>query len=175
MENHFYKKMSIFVTVGNSKKNFSRLLHEIVKLRPYLCGAVVVQHGHTLFDFEGFTSYSFLDEKEFLFYIKESDLIISHAGVGTIISAHNLNKNIIIVPRQLKYKEHINDHQMELAKYIESNGLGSVVYEIDRLKNFITKKHKNNSDYGYSYSGKDYMVNLIKEKLESIQNKVIKC
>ena len=158
--------MSIFVTVGNSKKNFSRLLNEIVKLRPLINEEIVVQHGHTLFKYEGFTTYSFLNEKDFLFHIKKSDLIITHGGVGTIISAHNFKKNMIIVPRQLKYKEHINDHQMELAKYIELSGIGIVVYEIENLKKLITIKQKNSSSFVYSNSGKEYMINLIMEKLE---------
>ena len=165
--------MSIFVTVGNSKKTFPRLLNELKKLKPYLNVPVVVQHGHTICNFSEFISYSFLDESRYLNYIEASDLIISHAGAGSIISALKLKKNLILVPRQLKFDEHINDHQSELAKFVEKNGLGTVVYEIEQLKDAIIKNlEKSYSMKYYTSLGKEFMINLISQKLENLERKI---
>ena len=165
--------MSIFVTVGNSKKIFPRLLNELEKLKLYLNVPVVIQHGHTMCNFAEFTCYPFLDERCYLKFIERSDLIISHAGAGSIISALKFKKNLILVPRQLKFDEHINDHQLELAKFVEENGLGDVVYEIEHLKDVITINLEKSHSMKYrSNLGKEFMINLISQKLENLERKI---
>ena len=42
-------------------------------------------------------------------------------------------KPVITVPRQYKYKEHINDHQVEFAQYIEKVFGVKVIYNIKDL------------------------------------------
>ena len=42
-------------------------------------------------------------------------IVIAHSGVGSIIRAINSNKPVIVYPRLAKYREHIDDHQLEIA------------------------------------------------------------
>lgn len=49
----------------------------------------------------------------------ECSVMISHAGIGSIISASNHGKPIIMVPRRHALGEHRNDHQMETARRFE--------------------------------------------------------
>jgi UDP-N-acetylglucosamine transferase subunit ALG13 len=47
--------------------------------------------------------------------IKKADIVIAHSGVGSIISALSSNKPVVVFPRLAKYKEHIDDHQLDIA------------------------------------------------------------
>ena len=47
---------------------------------------------------------------------RRADLIVSHAGMGTILTALTEGKRICIMPRQMKYGEHRNDHQLSTAE-----------------------------------------------------------
>lgn len=45
-----------------------------------------------------------------------AELIVSHAGMGTILTALTQGKRICIMPRQMQYGEHRNDHQLSTAE-----------------------------------------------------------
>lgn len=47
---------------------------------------------------------------------RQADFIVSHAGMGSIITALTYGKPIVILPRSAKLKEHRNDHQQATAK-----------------------------------------------------------
>src|SRR5688500_18974608 len=49
----------------------------------------------------------------------EADLIIAHAGTGTIFTALELRKPLIVMPRLHKYGEHRNDHQVATVERFE--------------------------------------------------------
>lgn len=59
---------------------------------------------------------------------EESDLIISHAGMGTIISALESGKSVIVMPRRFSLGEHRNDHQMATAERIGELGGAEVAW-----------------------------------------------
>ena len=48
-------------------------------------------------------------------------LIISHAGMGTILTALTEGKQICILPRQVQYGEHRNDHQLATAARLKAH------------------------------------------------------
>jgi UDP-N-acetylglucosamine transferase subunit ALG13 len=56
--------------------------------------------------------------------ILESELIVAHAGMGSILTALRFGKPILIMPRRASLGEHRNEHQMATAKWLESrNGI----------------------------------------------------
>lgn len=55
--------------------------------------------------------------------MEQCSLLIAHSGVGTILSAINHEKPVIVFPRLKKYKEHVDDHQLEIAKAFEKKQL----------------------------------------------------
>jgi UDP-N-acetylglucosamine transferase subunit ALG13 len=65
--------------------------------------------------------------------MKQATAIISHAGVGTICAALKHDKPLLAVPRLSKYGEHVNDHQLGLAKKFEAAGHIMVAYSEDEL------------------------------------------
>lgn len=54
--------------------------------------------------------------RKFQDLVAAADIIVSHAGIGSIISAATASKPIILMPRQSQLSEHRNDHQVDTAK-----------------------------------------------------------
>jgi UDP-N-acetylglucosamine transferase subunit ALG13 len=48
--------------------------------------------------------------------MSEADVVVSHAGVGTIATALTLNKPLLVLPRRGAFGEHVNDHQVGTAR-----------------------------------------------------------
>lgn len=126
----------IFVSVGTAR-DFSRLVKEVDKLAEGLKDEVIIQKGQTKYDPKNCKYFDFIPRDKFLEFIKKADIIITHGGVGTIINSLNCEKPSIVVPRRKKYNEHKNDHQMDIAKELESEGRIITCYEVDELKNKI--------------------------------------
>lgn len=97
--------------------------------------------------------FVFKSNDEFQKLITESEYIITHAGAGTMVSAASLSKKMIIIPRKFKNKEHVNDHQMQLAQKFTEEGYGLLVqnYEdfkkaVSQIKNLQSKSYKSNNE-----------------------------
>ena len=56
-----------------------------------------------------------IDPQEFRERLHECDTVVAHAGMGTIISAIELGKRVIVMPRRASLAEHRNDHQLATA------------------------------------------------------------
>jgi UDP-N-acetylglucosamine transferase subunit ALG13 len=53
----------------------------------------------------------FLSPTEFQTKARKADVIIAHAGMGSILTALDVGKPIIVMPRRAHLGEHRNDHQ----------------------------------------------------------------
>ncbi len=109
----------IFVTLGTHELEFSRILKYIEDLD--ISEKVIIQSGNTDFKSNKYEVHKFLSNQEFDKIMKESELIICHGGVGSILSALRLNKKVITVPRLSRFKEHNDDHQYEICKKFDKN------------------------------------------------------
>lgn len=80
-----------------------------------------------------------LSPAEYAEIFGKASLIIAHAGMGTILTALTQGKKICIMPRQARYGEHRNDHQIATAERLEEYpGLYKAWDEKD-LKRYINK------------------------------------
>ncbi|MEM7780765.1 MAG: glycosyltransferase [Pseudomonadota bacterium] len=113
----------ILVTVG-MQLGFDRLIKAMDGLAPMLGMEVVAQTGKGTYQPVNMTAHDRIAPAEFEALVKDCSLIVSHAGIGTILTAQRLGKPIVIVPRRLEYGEHRNDHQIATARNLEGrNGL----------------------------------------------------
>lgn len=144
----------IFVTLGTQDKSFSRLLDAIEKQikNGNIKEKVIVQAGHTDYVSDNMEILKLIPMEEFDRYIKECDLLITHAGVGSIMTGLNNNKKVIAAARLEKYNEHTNDHQVQIAT--EFSNMGHILFldnfdELDKVlekvKKFKPKKLKSNN------------------------------
>ena len=145
----------ILVTLGTQDKPFPRLLKEIERQikKGNIKDEVIVQAGCTKFKSKYMKIFDLLPLDEFDKLLKNCDLLITHGGVGTIITALKYNKKVIAVARLKKYGEHTNDHQIQLIdNFTEENyiiGLtdfDSLDEVLEQVKHFKPKKMKKKSN-----------------------------
>jgi len=153
----------IYVTVGTDNHDFSRLIEAMDELNTK--EKVVIQLGNTTYrpkNKEWFTFES--NERIEELYIK-SDVIITHAGAGSIIRSLKNGKVPIVVPRLKKYGEHINNHQMDIASALAKRGKIVVVENVGDLEKEIKKRKR---DFVEDHS----LVKKIKKYLEAHEKEI---
>lgn len=133
----------IFVTLGTQDKSFDRLLKiidENIK-NNVIKEKVIVQSGYTKYKSDNMQLFNYVNMEDFDKYIDECSLLITHGGVGNILSALKKNKKIIAVPRLAKYKEHTNDHQLQIVNNFYEKGYILRLLETDNFED-VYKKSK---------------------------------
>lgn len=156
----------IFVTVGTHEQQFNRLVEEVDRLKEsgIIKEDVFIQTGFSTYEpkhcqWSKLISYKEMDNK-----IKEARIIITHGGPASFIAPLQIGKIPIVVPRQEKYGEHINDHQLEFTKNVEERNKNIIpVYDIKDLKEKILNYDNivNKIEKQYSSNTKNFV-----EKLE---------
>jgi UDP-N-acetylglucosamine transferase subunit ALG13 len=76
---------------------------------------VVAQVGNSEFNSTNMEVFQSVEPEQFEKYIHDCDFIISHAGMGSILTALRVKKPIVIFPRNAALGEHRNDHQLATA------------------------------------------------------------
>jgi UDP-N-acetylglucosamine transferase subunit ALG13 len=127
----------IFVTVG-TQLPFDRLIKAVDDWAGANPGAeVFAQIGPTEFRPRHVESVAFLkpDHADRLF--RTATQIISHAGMGSIITSLKYRKPLLIVPRMASLGEHRNDHQLATAKWLGSRGGINVAWSEGDVPKFL--------------------------------------
>ena len=144
----------ILVTLGTQDKDFSRLLRAVDKQIELgnIKEKVIVQAGSTNYKSKNMKIFDLISGDEFDDLLSKCSLVITHGGVGTILSALKKDKKVIAASRLAKYGEHHNDHQKQIVKefakrgYIlelkDFNKFGKV---LEKSKTFKPKKYKSNT------------------------------
>jgi UDP-N-acetylglucosamine transferase subunit ALG13 len=134
----------IFVTVGTHTQGFDRLLKEIDRLveNKRINENIFVEISNSNYLPKNYNYTRLLPHKRYKEMIKKADIVITHAGLGSVIDALSNNKPLIVVPRLKKFEEHVDDHQLELGKILEREKKAVVVYKIDSLDEAIRKVRK---------------------------------
>ncbi len=105
----------IYVTVG-TQLPFPRLIKAINDCAAEKGYDVFAQIGPDDGDYPAIRTEAFVSPAEADTLIQKADLVIAHAGMGTIITASQYGKPLIVMPRQFRFGEHRNDHQVATAK-----------------------------------------------------------
>jgi UDP-N-acetylglucosamine transferase subunit ALG13 len=159
----------IFVTVGNHFQGFDRLLKKIDEMAPRIPHEIVIQKGYSKYVPRNTKYFDFVPADSAMEYTRKSDLVVSHAGMGTIILCKEYGVPVIILPRREKYKEHINDHQMEIAQILEERGDKNIyiVYEEDQLEEKILGVVGKKEMDQVENRGRENLIRTIKEFIEA--------
>lgn len=144
----------VLVLLGTQNNSFHRLLEEVQKNidNGNIKEEVVVQKGYTKFESKDMKIYSQIPIEELKKLVDESDLVITHGGVGSILTALEKNKKVIAVPRLKQYSEHVNDHQLDIVKsfndagyIIGLNSVEELGQALERVKEFVPEKYVKNT------------------------------
>ena len=142
----------IFVSVGTNEYQFNRLLLIIDSLceKGFLDGSnIIAQIGYSDYMPMHYKYFKFETRDNILKLIQNCDFAIVHSGVGTIVQLIKADKKVVVFPRSKKYKEHVDDHQLEIANFLEEEKMvleahneEEMIKCIKALTDFVPQKNK---------------------------------
>jgi UDP-N-acetylglucosamine transferase subunit ALG13 len=61
-----------------------------------------------------------LSQADFTTSVAKAELVVAHAGMGTVITAGRLGRPLVLLPRIEAWGEHTTDHQIATANWLRS-------------------------------------------------------
>lgn len=158
----------IFVAVGTQKFQLNRLLKAVDDLiaQGQLSGEVFAQTGHSDYVPQNYEYKDFLSKDDFQSCISRCDLLITHSGVATIIAGLKQGKRVVVVPRLAKFGEHVDDHQLQIAKSFSEKNLLLMCGEQDDLAEVV--KRAGTYSFAKYVSQRELVAKTIRDYLETI-------
>lgn len=159
----------IFVTVGTHEQNFNRLIKKIDELKSndIIEEDVFIQIGYSDYipkycKYKKMVGYSEMDSM-----CEKASVIITHGGPGSIMQAWKYGKKPIVVPRNPKYDEHVDEHQILFTRKIFKTNKIIPVYDINELETEITNFLISSNNNGVKFESNNSMfVKSLEELLE---------
>lgn len=108
----------ILLTVG-TQLPFDRFVRIVDEAAPSIATPIFAQIGDGEYVPRHMEAQSFLKPTEFDALLGKVSLIVSHAGIGTVVMAQKLRLPIILFPRSASLREHRNDHQFATVAVLE--------------------------------------------------------
>ena len=136
----------ILVMLGTQNNSFHRLLEKIEKLldEGKIKEEVIIQAGYTKYQpqNEKMKILDFVPKEELEKLQEKASFIITHGGVGSIITSLEKGKKVIAVPRIHEYGEHVNNHQKEIVEKFNKNGNIIGIKSVEELEQALEKIEK---------------------------------
>jgi len=129
----------ILVMVGTHNQPFDRLIKAVDDLvaKHTIKGEVLIQVGYSKTVPKYAKWFKFVDYDKMMELMRESKIIITHAGIGSTLLSIRMRKPTIVVPRLKKLNEHTDNHQIEITKELAKQNKIIPVYNISTLKDAI--------------------------------------
>lgn len=140
--------------LGTQNNSFKRLLKELDKLKEnkVIKEKIIVQAGYTKYKSDNLEIFDFIDKETLDKYQSKADLIITHGGVGSIVSSIMKDKKVIAVSRLKEHNEHVNNHQLDIVESFSNNEYIIGIKDVKELeeaykkvKDFKPKKYTPNN------------------------------
>lgn len=121
----------ITVITGTEKFSFHRMIEEIdaIAQRTKLAEEFFLQIGASKYEPSACEWVRFVQFREMVERIQRSEVVISHAGAGSTLLCLQQGIRPIVMPRQKKFDEHVDDHQVLFAKKLAERGLVRLVLD----------------------------------------------
>jgi len=157
----------IFVITGTQKFEFNRLLKAMDELLAdkKITDKVFAQTGYSTYIPKNYGYSEYLSMLEFDRHISEASLIVCHSGAATINTSLKAGKIVVVVPRLQKFNEHVDDHQLEIAKKYSDANLLEVCHDIEKLYAHI--EFAKNKNFAKLESSEKKIVDIIDKWLEN--------
>ncbi len=131
------RPLKVFVTVG-TQLPFDRLLQAVDNWAAVYPEAVVkAQTGPSTAILQHIHAVPFLPKTDMDAAFAEADVIVGHAGMGTILTGAELGKPVIAMPRSAAMGEHRNDHQTATAKRLSHLPMLHVAKDADAVARLL--------------------------------------
>jgi len=128
----FARVRRVVVTLGAHRGyGFRRLLERLVAILPPEA-EVLWQTGSTDVSGLPIDATPFLPGDELEAAMRDADLVIGHAGIGSALAALQAGRCPLLVPRDPAHGEHVDGHQLEIAAALRDRDL-AVVRTVEEL------------------------------------------
>ena len=111
----------IFVSVGTNEWPFDRLVEAVARLE--IDDEIVVQRGSSKVLPTNAVVHDYLPFEAMVEHIGSAEAVVTHAGVGSVMTALANGQQPIVVPRLARFHEAVDDHQLWFARRLASAGL----------------------------------------------------
>ncbi len=153
----------IYVTIGTMHLGFPRLIRKVDEIADATAEKIIVQTGLDKHLPAHCEHFDFKPREEVEAIQREARVIVAHAGIGSVIDALKAGRPLVVVPRLEKFREHNNDHQLELAGAVERRGWGRVITEIGELKDACANPPPAHENYA---PAKDELIRAVRSAIE---------
>jgi UDP-N-acetylglucosamine transferase subunit ALG13 len=117
----------VVVTLGTFKGTpYLRLVRRLLEILPPEA-EVLWQTGATDVTSFGIEGRCALPERELSEAMREADVVVAHAGVGTALATLEVGKCPLMAPRLAEHGEAVDDHQVQIAAQLSQRGLAIAV------------------------------------------------
>jgi UDP-N-acetylglucosamine transferase subunit ALG13 len=128
----------IFATTGTCEP-FDRLLQALDALE--LDEELVVQHGISPVRPQGARCIDFLAYSDLVGLVRRARLVVTHGGVGSVLTALTNGKRPVVVPRLARLGEAIDDHQLEFVRKLAAAHVIELVEDTSELGSRLAGVH----------------------------------
>lgn len=139
----------IVVVLGTQRFQMNRLIEAVDQIAMDLSEEIFVQAGNSTYIPQHCKYQNFVDAEVLQKMIGDCSVLVTHAGVGTIMRGINEKKPIVVVPRLAQYHEHVDDHQVQIAEafagkqcVLYCEDLNQLESTIDRARTFPFQPYK---------------------------------
>lgn len=162
----------IFVTVGTHEQPFNRLVQKMDELKKNgtIQEDVIIQTGFSTYEPQYCQWSKLIPYQQMIKNVEEARIVITHGGPASFIMPLQIGKTPIVVPRQHKFGEHVNNHQVEFARNVEKR-MGTIidVEDVETLGDIITNYYQIVAGMGHGMSSNNAKFN---EELEKLVDKL---
>jgi UDP-N-acetylglucosamine transferase subunit ALG13 len=120
----------IFATVGSTQFPFDRMIRALDRLPGE---QLTVQHGPVSPPPGAAEAQDFMEFPDVVERMEAAEVVICHAGAGSILCAFRAGHTPVVVPRLARYSETVDDHQLELARALAAEGRVIAVEDLATL------------------------------------------
>jgi len=132
----------IFVTVGTHEQPFDRLIWAMDDLvqRGVVTEEVIIQTGYSTYEPRDCKWQKLFGYGEMEDLVRRARIVITHGGPASFMMPLQMGKVPVVVPRQHRYGEHVNDHQLEFCKALSlCQGNIILVEDVSGLQDVIAR------------------------------------
>lgn len=152
----------IFVTVGTHEQPFDRLVSAIdaLKGKGVVEEDVIIQTGYSTYEPKHCTWSKLLPYSDMVKNVKDARIVITHGGPSSFIMPLQEGKIPVVVPRQEKYGEHVNDHQLAFCREVQKRQKNIlVVQDLEQLCDFIVNYDEKVKELSGGYTSNNEVFN----------------
>ena len=136
----------IFATAGTTNFPFRRLEKLVIQLQKIFPKEQIIFQNVSVTEIalpENVRVEEDVPPATFEHYLRTAKIIVAHGGYATVMQGIRYAKTKpLILPRLKRFGEHVNDHQLYFARYMERKGLVSVIEDYKKTQSVIANNKR---------------------------------